>query len=87
MNKTTILYMIFYLIVWGIILYNYNWFLEKYKKGETKYIVGTITGVLILFNYEKLYNKKVSSIQKNYFILGAISLILFNIKLYIDKRK
>ena len=84
MNTTIISYAAFSLFTWGIILYNYNLFLEKYKKNKIIPNLLVITNLLIMFNYEKLYGKKISNMQKNYYMINSFILIIFVIKLYMD---
>ncbi len=84
MNSTIILYALFSLIAWVTILYNYNMFLEKYQKNKTINNLLAISSILIMFNYEKIYGKKISSLQKKYYYINSILLIIFVIKLYMD---
>ena len=84
MNTTIILYALFTLIAWSVILYNYNMFLEKYEKNKTIFNLLAISNILIMFNYEKIYGKNISSLQKNYYYINSILLIIFVIKLYMD---
>ena len=82
--NSIILYTLFSLIAWGTILYNYEWFLEKYKKNKIVPNLLAISNIAIMFNYEKIYGKKISSLQKKYYYINSILLIIFVIKLYMD---
>lgn len=84
MNTIILSYGLFSLIVWGAILYNYQWFLEKYKKNKTIPNLLAISNILLMFNYEKIYGKNISGLQKNYYYINSILLIIFVIKLYMD---
>ena len=84
MNTIILSYGLFSLIAWGAILYNYNMFLEKYEKNKTIINLLAISNILIMFNYEKIYGKNISSLQKNYYYINSILLIIFVIKLYMD---
>ena len=84
MNSTIMVYALFSLIAWSAILYNYNMFLEKYEKNKTIINLLAISNILIMFNYKKIYGKNISTLQKNYYYINSILLIIFVIKLYMD---
>ena len=82
--NSVLLYILSSLITWSAILYNYEWFLEKYEKNKTNFNLLVIFNILLMFNYEKIYGKKLSSLQKKYYYINSILLIIYIIKLYMD---